>query len=32
MTPQELLKHLKNKGDYNHTAIYINLEILNTFS
>ncbi len=23
MTPQELLKHLKNKGDYTHTAIYI---------
>jgi hypothetical protein len=21
MTPQELLKHLKNEGDYTHTAI-----------
>ncbi len=32
MTPQELLTHLKNKGDYTHTAICIHLEKLNTFS
>jgi hypothetical protein len=32
ITPQELLKHLKNEGDCTHTAVYIYLEILNTFS
>ncbi len=32
MTPQELLKHLKNEGDCTHTAVYIYLEKLNTFS
>ncbi len=32
MTPQELLKHLKNKGDSTHTAISIYLQKLNTFS
>jgi hypothetical protein len=32
MTHQELLKHLKNEGDYTHTAISIHLETLNTFS
>jgi hypothetical protein len=32
MTPQELLKHLKNDGDHTHTAIIIYLELLNTFS
>jgi hypothetical protein len=32
MTPEELLKHLKNEGDYTHTAISIYLETLNTFS
>ncbi len=32
MTPQELLAHLKNKGDNTHTAICIYLEKLNTFS
>jgi hypothetical protein len=32
MTPHELLKHLKNEGDYTHTAISIYLETLNTFS
>jgi hypothetical protein len=28
MTPQELLKYLKNEGDYTHTAISIYLETL----
>ncbi len=32
MTPQELLKHLKNEGDCTHIAVYIYLEKLNTFS
>jgi hypothetical protein len=32
MTPQELLKHLKNEVDYTQTAISIHLETLNTFS
>jgi hypothetical protein len=32
MTPQELLKHLKDEGGSTHTAIPINLEKLNTFS
>jgi hypothetical protein len=32
MTSQELLKHLKNEGDYTHTAIFIYLKTLNTFS
>jgi hypothetical protein len=32
MTPQELLRHLKNEGDYTHTAISIYLETLNSFS
>ncbi len=32
MTPQELLKHLKNEGDSTHTAISIHLQTLNTFS
>jgi hypothetical protein len=32
MTPQELLKHLKNEGDSTHTAIFVYLEILNSFS
>jgi hypothetical protein len=32
MTPQELLKHLKNEGDNTHTAIFIYLKTLNTFS
>jgi hypothetical protein len=32
MTPQELLKHLKNEGDYTHTANSIYLETSNTFS
>jgi hypothetical protein len=32
MTPQELLKHLKDEGDTTHTAISIYLEKLNTFS
>jgi hypothetical protein len=32
MTPQELLKHVNNEGDYTHIAIYIYLEKLNTFS
>ncbi len=32
MTPQELLKHLTNRGDYTHTAISIYLQTLNTFS
>ncbi len=32
MTSQELLKRLKNEGDYTHTAISIYLETLNTLS
>jgi hypothetical protein len=32
MTPQELLKHMKNQGDSTHTAISIYLQTLNTFS
>ncbi len=32
MTPQELLKHLKNEGDSTHTAISIYLQTLNNFS
>jgi hypothetical protein len=32
MTPQELLKHLKDEGDSTHTAVSIHLEKLNTFS
>ncbi len=32
MTPHQLLKHLKNEGNYTHTAISIYLETLNTFS
>ncbi len=32
MTPQDLSKHLKDEGDSTHTAIYIYLEKLNTFS
>jgi hypothetical protein len=32
MTPQELLKILKNEGDSTHTAISIYLQTLNTFS
>ncbi len=32
MTPQELLKHLKDEGDSTHTAISIHLQTLNTFS
>jgi hypothetical protein len=32
MTPQELLKHLKNEGDSTHTAIAIYIQTLNTFS
>jgi hypothetical protein len=32
MTPQELLKQLKNEGDYTHTAISLYLETLDTFS
>ncbi len=32
MTPQELLKHLKNEGDSTHTAIFVYLETLNSFS
>ncbi len=32
MTPQELLRHLKNDGDCTHTAISIYLETLNSFS
>jgi hypothetical protein len=31
-TPQKLLKHVKNEGDYTHTAVLIYLETLNTFS
>jgi hypothetical protein len=32
MTPQELLRHLKNEGDCTHTGISIYLETLNSFS
>jgi hypothetical protein len=32
MTPQELLKHLKDEGDSTHMAISIYLQLLNTFS
>ncbi len=32
MTPQELLKHLTNQGDYTHTVISIYLQTLNSFS
>ncbi len=32
MTPQELLKHLKNEGDSTHTAIFFYLETLKSFS
>ncbi len=32
MTPQELLKNLKDKGNSTHTEISIYLEKLNTFS
>jgi hypothetical protein len=32
MTPQELLKHLKTEGDSTHTAIFVYLQKLNTFS
>ena len=32
MTPQELLKDLKPEGDSTHTAIFIYLEALNSFS
>jgi hypothetical protein len=32
MTPQELLRHLKNEGDSTHSAISIYLQTLNTFS
>ncbi len=32
MTPQELLRHLKNESDSTHTAISIYLETLNSFS
>ncbi len=32
MTPQELLQHLRSEGDATHTAIFIHLEKLNTFS
>ncbi len=32
MTPQELLRHLKNEGDCTHTAISIYLETFNSFS
>ncbi len=32
ITPQELLKHLKDEGDSTHTAISIYLQTLNTFS
>ncbi len=31
-TSQELLKYLKNEGDYTHTAISIYRETFNTFS
>ncbi len=32
ITPQELLRHLKNEGDSTHTAITIYLETLHSFS
>jgi hypothetical protein len=32
MTPQELLKHLKNEGDSTHTAIFVYLETLNSLT
>ncbi len=32
MTPQELLRHSKNEGDYTHKTISIYLETLNSFS
>jgi hypothetical protein len=32
MTPQELLRHLKNEDDSTHKAISIYLETLNSFS
>ncbi len=32
MTPQELLRHLKNWSDYTHTTISIYLKTLNSFS
>jgi hypothetical protein len=32
MTPQKLLKHLKDEGDSTHTAISIYLQRLDTFS
>jgi hypothetical protein len=32
MTPQELLRHLKNEGDSTHTAMFIYLQTLNSFS
>ncbi len=32
MTPQELLRHLKNEDDCSHTANSIYLETLNSFS
>jgi hypothetical protein len=32
MTPQELMRHLKNEGDSTHTAISIYLQTLNSFS
>jgi hypothetical protein len=32
MTPQEILKHLKNEGDSTHTAIFVYPETLNSFS
>ncbi len=32
MTPQELLKYLKTVGDSTHTAIFVYLQKLNTFS
>jgi hypothetical protein len=32
MTPQELLKHLKHESDSTHTAIFVYLQTLNSFS
>jgi hypothetical protein len=32
MTPQELLKHLKNEGDFTHTVIFVYPKTLNSFS
>ncbi len=32
MTPQELLKHLKNEGDSTHTVIFVYLKTLNSLS